>query len=152
MGTAANKSADQGDILAMLQSLLEDRFNLSVHRETRVLPVYVLLPAAAGLKLAAARASARSMEDLVRYLEGITHHVVIDQTGFQGTFDFPLRDRIGSIHQVLPSHPNTSGLAPMPPSPDVFPDLEGELGLRLEFRQAPVEVLVIDHAEKPTVN
>jgi uncharacterized protein (TIGR03435 family) len=40
-------------ILTMLQSLLEDRFKLMVHRETRELPVYVLQPGKNGLKLPA---------------------------------------------------------------------------------------------------
>lgn len=151
-GTAANKNADQGDVVVMLQSLLEDRFNLSVHRETRILPVYVLLPADGGLKLTGAKASATSMENMVRYLEGITHHVVIDQTGFQGTFDFPLRDWWPVHQDVRATSANHPGFAPQPPSLDVYPDLEEELGLRLEFRDAPVDILVIDHAEKPIGN
>jgi len=149
-GIATNRNATQDDTLAMLQSLLEDRFKMTVHRETKILPVYVLVPAPGGLKLPAAKASARSMEMMVRYLEGITHHVVIDQTGFQGTFDFPLKERLGELHHDLGSHSNPSGFAPLPPSLDVYPDLEEELGLRLEFRDAPVDMLVIDHAEKPT--
>ena len=47
----ADGNASRAEIFLMLQSLLEDRFQLKIHRETRELPVYTLVPARSGLKL-----------------------------------------------------------------------------------------------------
>ena len=47
----ADGNASRSEIFLMLQSLLEDRFQLKIHRETRELPVYTLVPARSGLKL-----------------------------------------------------------------------------------------------------
>ena len=52
---SANKKSTQADVVAMLQSLLEDRFKLAVHQETKVLPVYALVSAEGGLKVTEAK-------------------------------------------------------------------------------------------------
>jgi bla regulator protein blaR1 len=75
---------------------------------------------------------------------------VIDQTGFSGAFDVNLK--------FLPDE-TTPGLPPPPPgavpvdtaSPSIFTALQ-QLGLKLKSTKGPVEVLVIDHVERPTPN
>jgi uncharacterized protein (TIGR03435 family) len=52
----AHAGAGRAEIMLMLQSLLEERFQLKIHRETREMPVYALAPARSGLKLPAAKA------------------------------------------------------------------------------------------------
>jgi bla regulator protein blaR1 len=83
--------------------------------------------------------------------------LVIDQTGIQGKYDFTL--------EFAPERPEplpgTAGAPPMgmkgPPPPDpnapsIFTAIQQQLGLKLEPQKGPVEVLVIDHIEKPSEN
>jgi bla regulator protein BlaR1 len=79
---------------------------------------------------------------------GNLDRVVVDQTGLSGTFDFVF-EWTPQINRPLPSGVN----APMgEPGPDFLEDLEQQLGLKLNQQAAPVEILVIDHAEQPSEN
>jgi uncharacterized protein (TIGR03435 family) len=77
---------------------------------------------------------------------------VVDQTGLTGKYDF-----------VLAWTPDETqfrsfgGAPPPPPAdkeapPDLFTAIQQQLGLKLESTRAPVDVLVIDHVEKPSEN
>jgi uncharacterized protein (TIGR03435 family) len=159
----------------MLQSLLADRFGLALHRESREMPVYFLTAAKGGLKLASAEGSCvkpdpnmppagrklpfcgsvRSgpagmdawkinIKTLASNLSGALGRSVIDKTIFQGTFDVHLefaRDQVGT-------HPPETDSG----APSLFTAVQEQLGLKLESGKAPVEVLVIDHVEKPSEN
>jgi uncharacterized protein (TIGR03435 family) len=76
---------------------------------------------------------------------------VIDQTGLTGGYDFNL-----AFTDDPP--PIRAGNAPVDPllldtsGQNVFEALRSQLGLRLEARRTPVDILVIDHAERPTEN
>jgi len=143
------------DFSPMLQNLLEDRFNLAVHHETRDQSVYVLTAAKEGLKLPPTDADAYTpqsgcgsigmtrkhmegtgitMDSLARALARTTGKVVLDRTGFNGKFD---------VH--LDWTPDDQGVS-------LFAVLREQLGLKLESRKAPVDILVIDHAGKPAEN
>jgi uncharacterized protein (TIGR03435 family) len=61
---------------------------------------------------------------------------VLDETGLKGKYDFTL--------QFTPE--TTFG----PATPSVLKAIEEQLGLKLESRESPVGVLVIDHVEQPT--
>jgi uncharacterized protein (TIGR03435 family) len=92
----------------MLQTLLADRFQLAIHRETRELPVFDLVVAKGGPRIQPAqqppggandfiqtfpdRMKARmvSMADLALVLSGTLRHQVIDRTGLDGRYDFDL--------------------------------------------------------------
>jgi uncharacterized protein (TIGR03435 family) len=66
---------------------------------------------------------------------------VINRTGLAGSFDVSL--------EWAPSDPDaTAVLADGPERPDIFRALEEQLGLRLEMAKTPIDVLVIDHADK----
>lgn len=90
------------------------------------------------------------MAEFVRVLSLVLGRTVTDQTGFSGVFDINL--------DFLPDD-TTTGLPPPPPgaipaetaSPSIFTAIQ-KLGLRLESTKGPVEVLVIDHVEKPSEN
>jgi uncharacterized protein (TIGR03435 family) len=90
------------------------------------------------------------MAEFVRILSQVLGRTVTDQTGFSGVFDVNLA--------FLPDD-STAGLPSPPPgaipadtaSPSIFSAVE-QLGLRLESTKGPVEVLVIDHAERPSDN
>jgi uncharacterized protein (TIGR03435 family) len=143
----------------MLQSLLADRFHLRFHREVKQQPVFFLDRGSNPLKLEGAKVkdgfswvgsphggmivgdgvagtnvSMPALADrLSRYLE----RRVLDRTHISGSFDF------------------TSNYASGDPHPDVVSTIItslGEIGLKLESGKAPVETIVIDHAELPSPN
>jgi uncharacterized protein (TIGR03435 family) len=159
----------------MWETLLADRFQLRLHRETRELPVYILTAAGTGLKLPASakdlgcvsflpgtpphpvpgkvdcgyiagpysgstsrtlkiEGSKVRMADLARELTMVLDRTVFDRTGFTGDFDLNLSFPPGEAYRGLPGA------------------LEEQLGLKLAAAQAPVEVLVIDHAQRPALN
>ena len=157
----------------MMQKLLEDRFKMKAHRETREMPVYELGAAKSGLKLPepkegtctsepCGRAIVRigrfgdvqirgekiGMGELTRILTNLLGRTVIDKTGFTGVFDLQLAFALDDALAGLPQPPG-------PPretsQPSVFVAV-AELGLKLESAKGPVEVLVIDHVEKPSPN
>jgi uncharacterized protein (TIGR03435 family) len=77
--------------------------------------------------------------------------IVVDRTGLTGTFDIDLR--------WTPERPFTDGAqsaAALPSvdgnEPPLFTALQEQLGLKLERTKGPVDVLVIDHVERPTPN
>ena len=186
-----NVSGDQSRF--MLQRMLEERFKLEVHRETKELPVYALLPAKNGLKILDAkegsciatasnppRASTPgqpfipvcgsfivmptglegkkiSMAQLANTLSGIVGPPVIDKTGYAGGgFDFHLefaREVTASLPNLASaSGDNGLGTAGDSAGPSIFTALQEQLGLKLEASKRPVEILVIDRAEKASAN
>ena len=198
INATAGGNASPAQVLVMLQSLLEDRFQLQIHREQRQLPVYDLVAARGGLKLpapkenncvsAAAEASAGwiggripppgsapppatrcgavrvrlapsggrmeggkvPMSEFTRTLSLVLGRTVIDQTGFTGLFDVTLDFLPDEITEALPPPP--PGAPAESANPSILVALQEQLGLRLESAKGPVEVLVIDHIERPSAN
>ena len=182
-----------GPLNFMLQDLLEDRFKLRAHRETRDMPVYALRLAKSDGKLgeglkpssvdcAAMRGRGRggrmagppgppppgerpqcgmrvapnqvlaggvALSQLTLLLSQFTQRVVVDRTGLSGLFDIDL----SFTPERMPQGPPPPGAPPLnidPNGPSLFTALQEQLGLKLESEKAPVEVLVIDHVERPT--
>ena len=140
----------------MLQNLLADRFKLALHRETRSLSSYVLEVPKNGPKLEKAaggesrthtngnnarisiEAENTSMDGFAKVLAREMDRPVVNQTGLEGHFNLKLRwARDGAGVTELPS---------------IFTALEEQLGLRMRAEKVSVEVLIIDHAEKPSEN
>jgi uncharacterized protein (TIGR03435 family) len=134
----------------MIQALLEGRFKLAVHRETRQFPVYALTVAGSGPKIQESKAEiglliakgqliskGGQMGMLVDQLSRRLGRPVLDQTGLTGNYDFMLQWRSEDQDSDAPS---------------IFTALGEQLGLKLESQQLPVDVLAIDHAEKPAEN
>jgi len=171
----SNVTADQSRL--MLQRLLEDRFKLMVHRETKEMPVYVLLPAKNGLKIQAAKEGScvessnsprtstappicgsiivmanglagrrMSMAQLANSLSGIVGPPVIDKTGYAAHFDFQLEFSRELTVQANAATPTDTS------EPSIFTALQEQLGMKLEANKGPVEVLVIDRAERASAN
>jgi uncharacterized protein (TIGR03435 family) len=149
---------------AMLQPLLADRFHLKLHHETKYLPVFNLVLAKGDPKLQPtpgapddmisstcqytrgpgyAQAARCSMNNLVDALRDITGRTVIDKTSLTGLFNYTLR--WAPDNAPAPAASDT-------PAPDIFTAIQEQLGLKLEPSTAPLDVLVIDSAEKPTPN
>ena len=182
--------ATRSQIWLMLRSLLEDRFNLKVHRETRTMPVYVLTVAGSGLKLPTAGETCVdsapapgqrppapcgritvafepaagldiegrqvTMADLTGALTGIFQRSVIDQTHLSGRFDVNLKFAYEPDVTVGIGNPwrqSNSGQAEDPGmNPPIVTALKQQFGLSLKASKGPVEVLVVDRAEKPSGN
>ncbi len=89
------------------------------------------------------------LSDLVYSLSGLIGRHIIDQTGLTGTYSFVL-EWSKEQPSAAPGVP-TSNLPP-DPSPAIAHALREQLGLNLETGKAPVEVFVIERAEKPSVN
>jgi uncharacterized protein (TIGR03435 family) len=154
----------QEQMRQMLQTLLRDRFKLALHRETKQLPMYALVVAKGGPKIHAVedgqgRTSSRigqldaskiTMQKLADLLARMTGQPVIDSTGLTGVFDFKLEWSPDETQKLLPQ----GETAPAAGSgPSIFSALQDQLGLKLESRKGPVEVLVVDRIEKvPTEN
>jgi uncharacterized protein (TIGR03435 family) len=157
------------ELMEMLRSLLSERFMLAFHRETRELPGYALVVGKSGLKAkrsqpeaesrtnssrTAIDAEACSLHQLAQKLSEVIHFPVADLTGVEGGFDFQLKWTPDDMQAKPPSGGDKPGIAPadLANGPSVFAALQEQLGLKLEPRKVPTEVLVIDRAEKASEN
>jgi len=147
-----------------LQGLLADRFQLVIHRETKMIPGYVLVAAKNGFKLKETTDDGHasfssnggkftalqiSMELLARNLSGTLNSPVVDRTGIKGVFDLTLEWSPDEVQ----SPAKAGGEAAEPSSgPSIFTAVQEQLGLKLETQKAPVETIVIDRIEKPAAN
>ncbi len=193
----ADGAASRSQMLLMLQSLLEDRFQLKTHQGTKELPVFALVAARSGIKLpqskegtcvdSAADAPADwvgagrmaapgeaqptmgrcgsvvialgpegmrmyggkiAMPELVRVLSKALGRTVIDRPGFTGLFDLQLDFLPDDATPSLPPPPPDSGGS----GSSIVQALRQQLGLQLESTKGPVEVVIVDHAERPSIN
>jgi uncharacterized protein (TIGR03435 family) len=157
----------------MLQSLLEERFKVALHRETRMEPIYELVVAKGGLKLkdtAGPDANGRfgffcrgqglgpctsnnsGIGALVGMLSSMLGRPVRDKTGLTGKYDFTLTFTPEPTQPVPGASPPEAPPTVDSNAPSIFTALQEQLGLKLESARGPVEVLVIDNAERPEPN
>jgi uncharacterized protein (TIGR03435 family) len=154
--TAGSADAD-AVVPQMLKSLLAERFMLQAHVESRERPIYVLVPArgdrrlgpnmrgpvdvdcpadqscgtqtsSGGVANGSIVGKARTMGEIARALTPYAERRVFDRTGLQGRYDFELQ------WSDIP----------------VFTALQEQLGLKLDAERGPIDVVVIDHVERPT--
>jgi len=152
-----------GELRQMLQNLLAERFALKVHRETRAMAVYALVLDKGGpkfhesngddgaqgnfvvdgtmQKMAQVKCDMACLARSIR-MSFVWDRPVVDRTGLKGTYDVKL--------QATPQY--WMGKEPDADNVSIFTALREQLGLRLEPRKLPIEVLVVDSAEKPELN
>jgi bla regulator protein blaR1 len=160
---AGNLTLDQ--MRPMLQTLLTDRFRLTLRREKKELPLYRLVVSKNGPKLRESAVSGAprprmgmgqitdekaGMDTLASQLGQQLGRFVVNQTGLNGDFDF-------HVEWTPDPSQNLGGESDTPPpagadGPSIFTAIQQQLGLKLESAKGPVEVLVIDHVEKPSEN
>jgi uncharacterized protein (TIGR03435 family) len=145
----------------MLQALLSDRFGLQLHREQKEMAVLALAADGKRLKLDRTEGGESSVKivpsgvsfrntsmqgfaDFLSRLSSI-QRPVLDRTSLDGDFNFILSQSDSQPGDAGPDKRTVSDW------PSIFADLH-DLGLRLEPARAPVEMLMIDHAEKPSAN
>jgi uncharacterized protein (TIGR03435 family) len=195
-GSAAGQTA-----APMLQTLLKERFQVKLHKETESSAAYILTIASGGPKLQPAKAGnciemdlsnirppappkpgetmpnycgmgrARSNGSLMvadwygvtmaelagRMLTGAVELPVVDQTGLTQRFDVHL-EYVPDRHITGPVTLNgvvtdLPGPVPDPTAgPSIFSALEKQLGLKLTPGKAPLDVIIVDRAERPTAN
>lgn len=173
LNAKAEKPSSVNDLNLMLQDLLAERFKLQIHRETKEFPVYALTVDKGGSKLQPNEAQSAGDPEIDYKQEPFLHmklhakfvpmdyfawrlgHVldrpVIDLTKLKGGFDFDLA-YTAELPPGLPEGALLNG-APIDTSgPSIFEALQKQLGLKLERQRGPVEIIVIDHAEKAVEN
>ena len=173
----------------MLRALLEDRFRLKLHRETKELPVLnltqtsggklttsktvdcadaapavsptgssalpchevVLSISPSGVRL---RGEQASTGQLVVTLANILGRPVIDRTAFAGKFDLDVEVSLDGLEGIMDMlgirSPTTQ--APDNMIPSILTALPQQLGLKLTAGKGPVEVLVMEHVQRPSEN
>jgi uncharacterized protein (TIGR03435 family) len=154
-------------ILLMLQTLLAERFKLVVHHETKEMPVYALTVSRNGPKLKEATDQGAtqigpdgdemvfervSMAQLAGTVSRSLDRPVIDETGLKGLYNFRLawvNDNRPKPNGAIAATPDASDPAE---APSVFAALQERLGLKLEPRKAGVDVILIDHIQRPSAN
>jgi len=196
----------------MLQNLLAERFKVTIHRETKELPIYSLVVAKNGPKMKESApvsaeepkdappplppgplkigpdgfpilpmnfggrggfnmlmmngrarfiAQQQTMHDLADRLSQQLRRPVTDTTGLTAKFDFTLTylpEGTMNTGKMLGPPPGAEGRGPsdapeVEAPPDIFTAMQSQLGLKLEPKKGPVDLIVVDHAEKtPTEN
>lgn len=147
----------------MLQTLLAERFQLKLHRETRDASVYRLTVGkggarlkestaeASGLRITLSHIEARkiSMTVLANLLSIQMDRPVLDRTGLAGNYELDLK--FLPLADLPPDAPDYQ-FAMKEGAPSLFTAVQEQLGLRLDATREPIEVLVIDHWERPSEN
>ena len=148
----------------MLQHMLEDRFKVAVHREMKSFSVYELVVARSGIKFKEVpdngshhmnsnnshlTATGTSMGALAEFLSQSADRPVLDRTELRGVYDVQL-DWAPESDAAAGGKIDDAAVSSLPPLPAA---LEHQLGLKLAPAKAPIQVFIVDHAEKaPTEN
>jgi uncharacterized protein (TIGR03435 family) len=148
----------------MLGPLLADRFHLVFHRETRERPVFALLVARGGPKFKEPGDGGEpsvgpddegglsfqnfSMDDLAGWLAMLpaVGRPVIDHTSLAGSFSF--HANLFGVEKGAPPGALKTTMISSDAADTLRATLPEQLGLKLEAQKAPIEILVIDHAER----
>jgi uncharacterized protein (TIGR03435 family) len=166
---AETQTVTAKDARLLMQKLLADRFQLKFHHETREMSAYLLTVAHGGAKLTKSDpkvdteprlgfsgAVGETMHGFGRDVTlgefmGEVQRValdrpVVDRTGITGTYNFDF--------QFTREGLNSLGMTELPDNaaPNLLTALDQQLGLKLQAEKAPVDVIVIDHAEPPSAN
>ena len=165
---AASDAASEPQLRLMLQVLLAERFRVRLHRETREGPVYALVVAPGGPKMKPFSdqctegpglitlygrliGKCGSADKIAASLSLVMDRPVTDRTALTGSFGDIRLDWVPDDTQ-FPGWGR--GLKPVsdPAGASLFTAIQEQLGLRLEPARGPVEIIVIDAAERPAAN
>ena len=162
----ASSPASEEQMKAMIRTVLADRFKLKVHRETQEVSVYALVVEKAGPKIQPLKdasgpsskngfgvgtgtltANRVSLASLALVLSRLLGRPVFDRTGLRGTYDFKLEHDQSSVKEAM------VGLGNVPSEgASIFTAVRETLGLRLNPEKNPMDILIIDSAERPSDN
>jgi uncharacterized protein (TIGR03435 family) len=145
--------ATREQLLEMLETLLDERFEIAKHNEARVVGHYEMAIAKGGLKIHPSKPDAKDdlkygrgllasqwmpMSRFTMLLSRQLRLPVIDTTGLSGAYDINI--------EWTQDEPN--GAPSEAPGPSIFTAIQDQLGLKLEWRKSPMDVMVIDQADK----
>jgi bla regulator protein blaR1 len=165
----------------MFRSVLADRFKLAVHHQTKELPIYSLVVAKNGPKIHpvdegdcpevptpenpcrslrrtnfAELTGVKAPIGALALMIGVTADTtVIDKTGLKGSYSYKLNWTPDLPPPPPPGPDNQTVRVPFDPAsfaPAISTALQDQLGLKLESGKGPVDILVIDHVERPSEN
>jgi uncharacterized protein (TIGR03435 family) len=153
------------DLREMLKTLLTERFKLAVHRDTKEMTALVLTVAKTGHKLEPAdgdgapsfqigklnvTAKNTTLSQLLEFIANEVHIPVVDQTGLTGRYNY--------FFDIEPYFTEESRKAAGPgggPPPDanaiIAVAMQKELGIKVESKKVPLEVIVVDKVEKAPI-
>jgi len=173
MEAKAERPSSPDELHTMLINMLVDRMQLRFHREQRSLPRYVLTVSKDGPKLTPHQAQTAhdpwadlTMEKFLHLKLTVTaapldyaafqmaqqvDRPVIDMTGLKGGYDFTL-SFTANLPAGFPEGGKINGEDPDTSGPTIFQAVKQQLGLELKPDKGPVNVIVIDHVEKPSAN
>jgi len=159
-----NTAPTKREFRMMLQSLLADRFQLRIHREAKAMPVFVLVAGKNGPKLKESESDGEprshtgvnngtyqvtmrnfTVEHIASVISSGAHLdlPVLDKTGLTGTYDATLT--------YTPNWEFREG-GPDLPGISIFDAVQKQLGLSLSRQKEMIEILVVDHVDKPSEN
>ena len=148
----------------MLQRAVQERFHLIVRRETRLVPIWSLIVDKRGVKMpehlpadngqppmgldehGVLAGSNVSMDYLAFTLSKLLDRNVANRTRLAGRYDIHLDSTFWDPAAADAADPVAAG------KPDIFRALPDQLGLRLESDKGPVDLLAIQHVEKPSAD
>jgi bla regulator protein blaR1 len=158
----------------MLRALLAERFMLEIHTEAKESQIYALALArsdgALGPQLKRSTgdcaptcamrifpgtilAGVATLAELAGGLSTLVGHVVVDRTGLGDAFTFTLRWTPDQVPQGFDRKARGLGLPAIDPEgPALFTAVKEQLGLKLDSQKGPVDILVVDRAERPKEN
>jgi uncharacterized protein (TIGR03435 family) len=159
------------EVRQMLQTLLAERFQFRFHQGTKELPAYDLIVASNPPKLKPSAPDAESKAVSTNRSEAVYTNVPIselvlqigpqfdrplfDKTGLQGGYDFALEytpSRPGMVNLPPEEAAEIANLYPADEAPTLLVALRQQLGLKVVATKEQVEILVIDHVERPSPN
>lgn len=162
----ASGPATEDELRAMMQALIQERFKLAFHRQTKELAAYVLVAGKNGPKVQEAKTEGEMNVDvnqkqlsvsvqrapvsqMIDMISNILRAPVIDQTGLTGRYDLTLN--VAKYVGDMAARGQSMDSLQADPMAIISMILQEEFGLKLEGRKVPLEMVIIDHAEKVPV-
>lgn len=162
----------------MMQQVLKERMNFVAHVDTKEVPSYDLVVGKNGPKIKEADPNAKDngtmrmmqmdqgkamisakgtqISNLARNLSGPAGRPVFDKTGLKGMYDVTLEyAREPNLSANVPNGGPAGNASPVPSDPagpSLLSAIEEQLGLKLVSSRGPMQVIVIEHMDKPDAN
>jgi uncharacterized protein (TIGR03435 family) len=158
--------ATEDQLRLMMLAMLQERFKLALHRQTKDFSVYVLVAGKNGPKVHESTTEGETsietnqkqmsvsvqrapVSQLVEMLSNVLRAPVIDMTGLKGRYDVAVN--VTKYAADMAAQGKSVEATPMDPLALIAMVLQGELGLKLEAKKMPLDLLIVDHAEKAPV-
>ena len=159
-----NRNLTERQLLDLVKPLLADRFQVAFHWETKQLPRYSLVVGKGGSKLKEVPADGEpqleirarklitghraQLSQFTELLSWVMGRVVVDDTGLKNVYDFKLEWSPDELQLTEPGATRPTDGS----TNSIFEAIQEQMGLKLEPQKGPVQILVVDRAEKAAEN